>query len=321
MNEYTPYLSPQIGAFITFREVSENWNQTYGQKLHLFDQYCLKNYPDADILTQEMVDGWCKQRNTETNNSCRARVYPIYDFIQYLRGRGGTTINTPILPRHEPTTHIPHTFTERELSNFFNACDKLPSIPRTPAIRARKITVPVFFRLLYSSGIRTFEARMLRTVDVDLEGGILDIRQSKGHSQHYVVLHDSMLTLLRQYDEAISKLYPDRKCFFPAEKDRFHKRDWVSMNFRKIWDTVNDFHAIPYDFRHNYAIHNINGWIDEGFDFDEKLLNLSKSMGHRGIESTTYYYSIVPKLADILAEKTNFGFEAIVPEVYDEEIK
>lgn len=75
-----------------------------------------------------------------------------------------------------------------------------------------------------------------------------------------------------------------------------------------------------YDFRHNYAIRNINKWICTGFEFDDKLLYLSKSMGHRDIESTKYYYSLVPGLADILEDKTNADFEDIVPEVHYEEI-
>ena len=42
-------------------------------------------------------------------------------------------------------------------------------------------------------------------------------------------------------------------------------------------------------------------------------------MGHRWIQSTLYYYSIVPRLADKLQEKTEAGFNEIVPEVWDEE--
>ena len=43
-------------------------------------------------------------------------------------------------------------------------------------------------------------------------------------------------------------------------------------------------------------------------------------MGHRWIESTLYYYSIVPRLAETIREKTENGFNEIVPEVdYEEE--
>jgi len=38
-------------------------------------------------------------------------------------------------------------------------------------------------------------------------------------------------------------------------------------------------------------------------------------MGHRSIESTRYYYAIVPRLADTLMDKTEAGFNAMIPEV------
>jgi len=321
MVEHTPYLSSLISEFITFRTVSGNWNNTYTKILNRFDRYCTKNFPNAVSLSQEMVDCWCKQRETESINSCCIRIYAIVNLVEYLRVRKITEINSPIIPRYQHMTHIPHVFTQQELINFFNACDSLPSTPKHPTILLRKITVPVFFRLLYSSGIRAIEARLLSTADVDLQYGILNIQRSKGQDQHYVALHDSMTALLRQYDESVSKLIPNRNCFFPTTNDKFHKNLWVFNNFRLVWYSVNQAHTVTYDFRHNYATHNINDWVDEGFGFDEKMLCLSKSMGHRTTESTKYYYAITPGIADILDDKTNLGFESIVPEVYDEEIE
>lgn len=42
-------------------------------------------------------------------------------------------------------------------------------------------------------------------------------------------------------------------------------------------------------------------------------------MGHRTVNSTAYYYSIVPGLSQILLDKTEAGFNEIVPEVDDEQ--
>jgi len=111
---------------------------------------------------------------------------------------------------------------------------------------ARKITLPVLFRLLYSSGIRTTEARLLRANDVDFQNGILDIQFSKGYDQHYIALHDSMTDLLHQYDVAISKVYPNRKYFFPAHNGKNQSRHWLTWNFRQIWNSVNSSRAVAY---------------------------------------------------------------------------
>ena len=72
----------------------------------------------------------------------------------------------------------------------------------------RRLIIPVFFGLRYSSGIRTTEARLLSRDDADLENGVLEIKRSKGYDQHYVALHDSMTIMLREYSFAMDAVMP-----------------------------------------------------------------------------------------------------------------
>jgi len=305
-------------AFKSFQNASGRWSGTYEDNLRYFDRHLSQIYPDAETLAQEMVDGWCAQRATESNNSCISRITVVSGFVRYLGERGRTNVAVPVFPRKERSTYIPHAFTNSELERFFKACDSLPSSHKL-MVQVRKITIPVFFRLLYSSGIRTCEARMLRVDDVDLKQGVLSIQQSKGESQHYIVLHETMLDLLKKYDAAIRLMYPKRKYFFYSIYGSHYSRVWVTRNFRELWSVCNTSHATAYELRHHYATENINQWIGYGFDFDSKLLYLSKSMGHSTLESTRYYYSLVPALADIMEDLTGQGFDDIVPEVdYDE---
>ena len=319
MFEFRSVFAPLIHDFIRFRLASQKWNDTYESNLGYFDQHCAANYPDETALSQEMVDSWCRKRVSETNNSCRARIFVIVAFIKYLRKRGFVSIIPPAPPRGERCIYIPHAFTQDELKRFFHECDSLTVHNNRKADRARKITVPVFFRLLYSSGIRTNEARMLKRPDIDLETGVMSIRNSKGDDQHFNVLHDSMLELMRVYDQAIKGLYPDRLYFFPAGSNGYHKNGWVIYNFDKLWGAANPSHATAYDVRHHYAIKNINKWIDDGFDFFDKLVYLSKSMGHKNIENTKYYYSLVPAMANILRNTSEDGFNDLIPEVPEDE--
>ena len=99
-------------------------------------------------------------------------------------------------------------------------------------------------------------------------------------------------------------------------------RSWVSYNFSLLWEKANGKKGgtVAYDLRHNYATANINGWKDDVFEFNDRLHYLARSMGHRCMESTLYYYSVVPGLAGIIQEKTEENFNSIVPEVaYEEE--
>jgi len=44
-------------------------------------------------------------------------------------------------------------------------------------------------------------------------------------------------------------------------------------------------------------------------------------MGHSSLESTKYYYTLIPAMANVIEELSNDDFEVIVPEVeYDEEV-
>jgi len=322
MNQASSFLSFHVKTFTAYRKASDNWCDFYEGMIWRFEHYCATTFPNADRLTQEMVDSWCRQHDDEKNNSCRSRIYAVVNFIRHLRQKGMTDVKDPLIPRKERITFIPHAITEDELKNFFDACDNLPKTPNRKEIHARKLIIPVFFRLLYSSGIRTFEARMLRVADVDWQNGILSIKQSKGRrNQHYVVLHDSMLELMRRYDDSIKTLYPGRVYFFPAPSGKNYTANWMCRNFKKLWSQNNNSYTTAYVFRHHYAITNINNWLDEGFGFDDKFMYLSKSMGHYDIESTKYYYSLTPGLADILEEKSNADFEDIVPEVTYEKIE
>ena len=190
------------------------------------------------------------------------------------------------------------------------------------SVSLKKITCPVFFRLLYSSGIRTTEARFLTRSGVDFAQGVLDIQKSKGYDQHYVALHPSMTELLERYDRAADRLSPGRTYFFESPGGHPYSRTWVSYNFSLLWEKANGKKGgtVAYDLRHNYATANINGWKDDVFEFNDRLHYLARSMGHRCMESTLYYYSVVPGLAGIIQEKTEENFNSIVPEVaYEEE--
>ena len=322
MIQFRSDFSKLIERFIEYRKASGSWNEPcYGLNIKLFDHFCADNYQLSTVLTQEMVDVWCAKRDTETNRSYETRTRVIRTFINYLRCRELSDVLPPAVLRPEPQTYLPYAFEEDELKRFFHVCDSIqPYLGRRASV-IRKFTVPVFFRLLYSTGMRTTEARLLRTENVDLERGVIDIQRSKGYDQHYIAMHDTMTNLMTKYNQAISELQPSRAYFFQSSKGPHYSRDWVQDNFRALWNKANGSVASPvaYDVRHHYAIVNINSWIDDGFEFSDKLHYLSKSMGHRSIEATRYYYSIVPRLADILINKTELDFNAIVPEVIDDE--
>ena len=321
MSKFRSCFSALIERFIGYRKASGSWNEiSYGQNIGYFDSFCADNY-QGQALSQEMVDDWCAKRSTETNHSNYKRIQVVRMFIEYLRLRGLSDICPPAKLKAELSNYVPHAFSDDELKRFFHACDSIQPYKGRKVVEIRRLTVPVFFRLLYSTGLRTTEARFLKRKDVDLTHGIVSIQRSKGIDQHYVAMHDTMTCVMARYDHAIDKLQPSREYFFQSVNGTSYSKDWVTDNFGAMWKKGNGNSTlpVPYDLRHHYAITNINNWTDDGFEFNDKLQYLSKAMGHRSIESTRHYYSIVPRLSDTIKEKTEIGFNAIVPEVIGDE--
>jgi len=317
MKKFKSCFSYLIERFIEFRKASGSWNESgYGNNIRFFDRFCADNYPEDTVLTQTMVDTWCAKRSTETNGSNVKRTQVVRLFVDYLRHRGFTDVTSPPRLKHEPRTYIPHPFEEYELQRFFNACDQIQPGKKHMVSMMQKLTIPVFFRLLYSTGMRVREARLLKRKDVDIKRGVIDIQNSKGYDQRYVALHDSMSDLMLRYDKAIAEMQPFRDYFFQSPRGACYSSSWVSRNFRRLWIQANgtsSFSAAR-DLRHHYAISNINSWAGDSFCLTDKLQYLSKSLGHRSIESTLYYYSLIPRMANTLREKTEAGFNIIVPE-------
>jgi site-specific recombinase XerD len=316
--KFQSFLSDILETYIVYRKASGRDSIRYLLSVRLFDRYCAREYPSAKELSQGMVDQWCKKRNTESSNYCISRIYPVITFLHYANIRGLTNVNIPAPPRSTPRTYMPHAFTVEELQNFFYSCDSINTKYGLVG-KIKKITVPVFFRFLYSNGMRTTEVRLLRRKDVNLENGVINIRYSKGYNQHFVVLHDTMLDLMKKYDVAISKMIPDRIFFFPTSSNKGYPGSWVTRIFKKYWFENNKASAIAYELRHHYAVENINSWIGRGLTTHILLLSLSKSMGHTNVENTKYYYSLVPGLSEIIENTTNEMSNQIIPNLQDDE--
>lgn len=315
--EYRSCFRESLSEFSRYMMASHHWSSGYDYTLISFDRYCSENYPDATRISQEMVDSWCRKRDTENNTSCHTRQCSVVAFIRFLRDRGIADIKEPERPRKERSSYIPHAFSSEELHNFFEACDTIYSNSSKPkkSFKLKKITVPVLFRLLYSTGMRTCEARLLSRKDVDFSKGVIGIRQSKGEQQRYVPMHPTLLTLLQKYDSVADKLCPDRAFFFQSPRGGSYKNAWLTDMFREMWYKKNTSRATAYELRHHYAIVNINTWNNMGFGTYDRLLYLSKSMGHVTVESTRGYYAIVPALADTITEKTAVSSEWILPDL------
>ncbi|MCL1919281.1 MAG: site-specific integrase [Peptococcaceae bacterium] len=288
-------------------------------------EYYLKKYvafsksrtPDENILTKESIEEFLG-KYANTPGSLYNVVSVIREFGRYLVGRGYP--DAYLIPAKKvglPTPVQPYLFTSLEIASFFEECDK---VKEDPHFRGRHLVLPTMYRLLYCCGLRCKEVRTLRCENVHLDKGHLDILQSKGPKSRRIFVAEELAEYLKDYDQKIKAFFPNRQTFFPNRQDRPYSADRLIKNFHRFW-----FNAFPekegcetsirpYDLRHHFAYSNMNRWLSEGRDINVMLPYLMKYMGHSDVESTLYYFHLVPDVHGVIVEKS-LPFESLIPEV------
>jgi len=298
----------------------------YKHHLSVFDLKTTDNILKTFILSASANPGktildhlleWYQKHDTENNNSYNVRIGHINRFVRYLNTQGYDLPLGKILPP-EPIgiSYIP---TEEELKNLFRAADEYADTEianNNPIVRLRHrikaIQAPVYTRMLYSTGMRSYEAENLDRKDVDLEHGTILIDKTKGYNDRTIAIHPSLLPILKEYDRIMDTLVPDRKAFFSNEEGTTKCKRWMGDMFTKLWWRYNvpTKGAVVYCLRHLYAIMNITSW-DEYTDLN--LCILAKSMGHKNVETTIrHYYQWIPKAGENFNSKTSSFFESIL---------
>jgi len=320
-NEYSSVFASYISVLVAAKRASGYTYETAEYYLHKFDNYC-SFHVKSKAFSRDLIFGWAKVRDGEEPGTHRTRISPIRELGKYMQLLGVS--DAFVLPsgiHSKIKRYVPHFFTSQEITTFFAACDNLKA---HAGMHARHLVLPVFFRLLYCCGLRTCEARTLRVENVDLQHGIIDIIESKGHRSRRIPFSRDLLILFRTYDERVSKIYPDRIYFFPTTRSGCYKGKSIAPIFQKTWKAAGlapgcGNRPRAYDFRHHFALSNLNRWIAAGVDVNSKLPYLTRYMGHSCMESTDYYLHLVPEFFQLFSEKVKMT-ESVLPEVdYDRE--
>ena len=315
MNYNHCFIGGLTDLYIEWRKSIDTWTDTIWPFIYMFEKHCLKLDDGSGILTQSMMDSWCRKKPSETNNSCRARINASLGLVRFLISREKSDVVIPDIVRWEKCTYIPVMMSHDELGRFFHECDNLKKCSNAKTDEYRKLVIPVIFRFLYSTGVRPFEARWLHTSDVNLEEGIVNINRTKRGIQHQIMLHESMLEFLRDYSDHICNLYPDREYFFPGISGSCVSPEWLRNTFSVLLKkSGGPKGATVYSFRHKYATENLNRLNGSDPAFFRKYVMLSKSMGHTCLKSTQYYYQKTDVFYELIEEKTAEGLDLILPD-------
>ena len=154
--------------------------------------------------------------------------------------------------------------------------------------------MPVLFRTIYACGLRVSEARLLHFGDVDVEAGVLTIRDGKGGKDRQVPVSAPLRRRLAGYHAQVAGR-TGADWFFPGTAGKPLTLANIDKNFRRfLWQA-----RIPHggrgrgprvhDLRHSHAVSNLGRGSRRGEDAGALLPVLQAYMGHSSIADTDYY--------------------------------
>ena len=284
--------------------------------LRRIDTFLCRNALFEKYITKELCDLWCKKRTYETVTNQASRISTMRVFCRYLNDIGIPAYIPPKGITKKRTRYDAHIYTDEELQNFFDAVDKGRSVPDSCPYRSD--VMPVFFRILYTSGMRVSELRLARIRDVNLEKGYIHVLEAKNHKERLIPIHPLLMLRCRELKEKIHATSPDDEYFFMILPGKPMTLGNVYKNFRRYLEQAGISHTGKgpriHDFRHTYCVNLLRKWADEGKDLIAYLPYMRTMLGHESFEETAYYLKLTAERFPYIKERMKESFPDLVKE-------
>ena len=297
---------PRVEAYLAYRR-HHGFDLTIEEtQLRSFARFADKIVTE-DHLTVALAVAWAQASQRTTPFTWARRIEILRGFARFcLREDPETEIPPRGLfgPAHRRL--VPHIYTEAELCSLLEATNGL-----APTDGLRPATCRCVFGLLAATGLRISEALSLTTADVDLDSGVLHIREVKFHQQRLVPLHPSVTESLRAYMRWRHRLVPRPCCnrFFLRDDGNGANQPGILYALQTLcqqlgWQPRGDYrrHRL-HDIRHTFIVRNLLRFYEQGVDIDRAILALSTYVGHAKVSDTYWYVTGIPELMAIAAER------------------
>jgi integrase/recombinase XerD len=204
---------------------------------------------------------------------------------------------------------IPYLWSEHDICRLLDAARTL-----RPPLKAA--SHEALFGLLAVSGMRVGEAIALELDDVDLQRGVVTIREqvAKLERARIVPLHASTVDALERYVTTRARLCPRpaSSAFFLSGAGTRIDRSAVSKTLREITTVLGlrtqTTRPRAHDLRHSFAVSTLVGWQRSGEQIDARIAALSTYLGHASPADTYWYLTATPELMGLAAQRLDVRF-------------
>lgn len=259
-------------------------------------------------VTTELAIRWAQKSSPINTMNVAHRLGAVRGFAQYLATIDPATEVPPAgvfgLKQQRPT---PYLWSEKDIVRLLDAARALQ-----PAFRAA--TCATYLGLLAVTGLRSGEGLHLQRGDVDLDAGVITVRQTKLDRVRLVPLHPSTVDRLRIYANTRDSEHPHTSstAFFVGRTGAALTYGPISITFRALVNTVglgaSGAHPRMHDLRHSFAVRTLIDWHRAGQDIETRIPTLVSFLGHVDPASTYWYLSASPELMDLAARRLELRF-------------
>jgi integrase len=205
----------------------------------------------------------------------------------------------------------PHLYTDQEIVDLLAVASRLKGTMRPATYR-------VLFGLIAATALRVSEALRLECADVDLDAGMLTVRQTKFAKSRLVPLHPTTIRALKHYLAIRQRHLPTVSDgpFLASAKGTALARSTVHRVFAQLRDqlgwTARGSHAVPriHDLRHTFICRRVQLWREHGTDIDNAMEALSTYVGHAKVSDTYWYLTAAPDLMSVAGRRFEQFVEA-----------
>lgn len=296
-------LRQQVNEYLTIRRSLGFKLLQHGRLLNDFVSY-LDNVGES-VLTSQLALAWATRPTNVHPLWWKKRLSVICCFSRYLR-----TIDPSIeVPAQDLLAYryqrpIPYLYSENEITDLIDAAGTL-----RPPLRA--VTYKALFGLLAATGMRLGEAIRLDRADVDLNAGLILIRQTKFNKSRQLPLHPTTIAALKEYVKQRDQLggKPRASSFFVSIRGTRLIDSVVHHVFRQLIACLGlkpragSNRPCIHGLRHTFAVATLRDWYRDGADVAGKLPLLSAYLGHVDPVSTYWYLQEDPELLALAAQR------------------
>lgn len=260
--------------------------------------------PLTTLITLDWVQGRAKHAKPL---SWARRLEVLRPFARYLARFDPATEfpQTAIFGRSHRRL-APHIYSQQEICDLLAAARCL-----APHGGLRPATYETIFGLIAATGLRLSEALHLRCGDVDLDQGVITVRNTKFRKSRHVPVHPSVVAALKRYMVVRVRHGTTNQdsLLFLSSSGRLLPKRTIHGVFQRLrgelgWTARGAYaQARIHDLRHTFICRRVQLWYEQGADIGNAMAALSTYVGHTKVSNTYWYLTGVPDLMAIAGER------------------